>query len=67
MKCPVCDGIIMGTDLGEGTFIPDDCPYCKDTLKVPLTKWLKYQFWERAPEWLFDLYVWLVYPREIER
>ena len=64
MKCPVCDGKVWGTDFGEGTFVPDPCPYCEEKLSVSLYKWLSYHIWERMPVWMFDLYAWIAERKE---
>jgi hypothetical protein len=58
MKCPVCEG--------EGEFREYTnyqlsnrykCNYCKGEGTVSIFKWLGFHFWEKAPEWMFDLYV----------
>jgi len=59
MKCPVCDGKVWGTNLGDGMFIPEDCTYCDNTLEVSLYKWLSYHFWVNAPEWIWEVRIWI--------
>ena len=62
MKCPVCDGEGgWGEDFGEGTFTFEDCLYCKGKEKISLFRWAGFHFWGVMPEWVWDLYIWIVY------
>ena len=68
MKCPVCDGEGEFTDYIDYQIANRyDCNYCMSKGKVSTFKWLRYHLWQLAPEWLFDFYVWLIFPRESER
>lgn len=56
MKCPVCES--------EGVFEEYidyvlcniyDCPYCKGKGDISVFGWISYHFWERMPEWMWEI------------
>jgi len=55
MKCRLCKGKGgWSEDFGEGTILREECPPCNGTGRIGLFYWLRWAFWDHAPEWFFE-------------
>ena len=60
MKCPVCEGKGVFEEYIDYQLCDKyECPYCKGKARISVFSWLGYHFWENAPEWVWDLYIWI--------
>jgi len=57
MRCPICEGeAVFETYIEHWLDDSYPCPYCNGKGEVKLTKWVRYHFWQKAPNWLWEIF-----------